>query len=258
MSDDYDFVDQDSPIHRTAPPVRVAVAFVISLVTALATTPMAPLVTLGLGGLFVGMARLPILGVVRRLLPLLFFLLFLWAVLPFTGEGDVLYVWGPLSIRASGVALAALVSLKSSSILLVLIALVSTMHSFDLGYALNALGMPEKLTFLIVMSARYISVIEREYKKLRNAAKIRGFQPNTSLHAYRTFAHMAAMLLVRSHLRAGRVYNAMVLRGFDGRFDLMMGSQIEGVRGCFPQVIGMVISVVALLGVEVAVRLGMI
>ncbi len=256
MSDD--FLDKDSPIHRMAPSVRVALAFVFSLVTALATTILVPLAALVLGGIFVGMARLPVMAVARRLLPLILFLFFLWVVLPFTGEGAILYVWGPLCVKASGVALAVLVSLKSLAILLILIALISTMHTFDLGYALSALGMPEKLTFLIVMSARYISVIEREYKKLRNAAKIRGFQSNTSLHAYRTFAHLAAMLLVRSHLRAGRVYNAMVLRGFDGRFDSMVGPRSEALSGCLPQTMGMVISVMALLGVEVAVRLGMI
>ena len=252
------FADRDSMIHRTAPVVRVVAAFGLSLVTALAMTPTVPLVALGLGVVFVGMARLPVTGVLKGLLPLLFFLLILWLVLPFTGEGATGYTWGPLTIKEQGVRLALLVSIKSGSILLILMALVSTMHSFDLGYALNALGLPEKLTFLIVMSARYIAVIEREYRKLSNAAKIRGFQPNTSLHAYRTYAHMAGMLLVRSHLRAGRVYNAMVLRGFDGRFKMMGSERAIYPNGALPQAVGMGLCVVVLMGLEVAVRLGVV
>lgn len=250
------FVDIESPIHRTAPTVRVAAAFFLSLVTALAMTPAVPLAALTLGVCFVLMARLPLLVVAKRLLPLCFFLLLIWVVLPFTGEGPVLRTLGPLPLMMDGLSLAILISMKSFSILLILMALVSTMHTFTLGHALNALGMPEKLTFLIVMSARYISVIEREYQKLRNAAKMRGFQPDTSLHSYKTFAHLAAMLLVRSHLRAGRVYNAMVLRGFDGRFNLLTASRSQRLRGCVPQTAGIVFSVVALVGLEVAVRWG--
>ncbi|WP_300670377.1 cobalt ECF transporter T component CbiQ [Desulfoluna sp.] len=250
------FIDIDSPIHRTSPAVRVAVAFLLSLVTALAKTPVVPLAALVLGVFSVLVARLPLGAVAKRLLPLCFFLILLWVVLPFTGGGPVLHTFGPLTVKADGLNLALLISLKAFSILLVLMALVSTLHTFAMGHALYALGMPEKLTFLIVMSARYISVIEREYQKLRNAARMRGFQPDTSLHSYRTFAHLAAMLLVRSHLRAGRVYNAMVLRGFDGRFRLLTDSRPEGLRGCLPQTAVMAFSVVVLVALEVAVRMG--
>lgn len=250
------FVDIDSPIHRTAPTVRVAAAFFLSLVTALAMTPAVPLSALFLGVCFVLIARLPLFAVAKRLLPLVLFLLLIWVVLPFTGEGAALHTLGPLTVKADGLSLALLISVKSFSILLILMALVSTMHTFAMGHALNSLGMPEKLTFLIVMSARYISVIEREYQKLRNAAKMRGFQPDTSFHSYKTFAHLAGMLLVRSHLRAGRVYNAMVLRGFDGRFNLLTASRAERLQGCIPQTAGIALSVVALVGLEVAVRLG--
>jgi len=250
------FVDISSSIHRTAPTVRVAVAFFLSVVTALASTLTAPLAALGLGACFVLLAKLPLMAVARRLMPLCLFLLVLWAVLPFTGEGPVRHTLGPLTVKGDGLGLALLITLKSFSILLILMALVSTMHTFDLGYALNSLGMPAKLTFLLVMSARYIVVIEREYQKLRNAARMRGFQPDTSLHAYKTFAHLAAMLLVRSHLRAGRVYNAMVLRGFDGRFNMLTAGGAEGLAGCRPQIAGMALSVAALVGLEVTVRLG--
>ena len=51
-----------------------------------------------------------------------------------------------------------------------------------------------------------------------NALKIRAFQPRTSLHTYRTYAYLVGMLLVRSYDRSERVRNAMVCRGFKGRF----------------------------------------
>jgi cobalt/nickel transport system permease protein len=68
------------------------------------------------------------------------------------------------------------------------------------------------------MSYRYIFVIEQEYQRLIRAAKIRGFRPKTDLHTYRTYAYIVGMLLVRAASRAQRVYQAMLCRGFNGRF----------------------------------------
>ena len=48
--------------------------------------------------------------------------------------------------------------------------------------------------------------------------KIRSFKPGTNLHTYRSYAYLAAMLLVRSYDRADRVYQAMICRGFHGTF----------------------------------------
>jgi cobalt/nickel transport system permease protein len=108
--------------------------------------------------------------------------------------------------------------LKSISILALLIALVATMSVATLGNALNSLGVPGKFTQLLLVSYRYIFVIEQEYQRLVRAAKIRGFQPGTNLHTYRTYAYLAGMLFVRASLRAQRVYQAMRCRGFRGRY----------------------------------------
>ena len=57
-----------------------------------------------------------------------------------------------------------------------------------------------------------------EFRRLVQAMKIRGFQPRTNLHTYRSYAYLAAMLLVRSYDRADRVFQAMLCRGFHGTF----------------------------------------
>ena len=53
---------------------------------------------------------------------------------------------------------------------------------------------------------------------LVQAMRIRGFQPHTNLHTYRSYAYLAAMLLVRSFDRAESVYQAMLCRGLHGTF----------------------------------------
>ena len=50
------------------------------------------------------------------------------------------------------------------------------------------------------------------------AARLRGFAPKTNMHTYRTFGNMLGMVFVHSFDRSVRVYEAMILRGFSGRF----------------------------------------
>jgi len=107
---------------------------------------------------------------------------------------------------------------KSNAIVLTLIGLIATMAFSTLGYALKQLGVPQKIIHLLLMSYRYIFVIEQEYQRLIRAAKIRGFQPKTNLHTYRTYAFVIGMLLVRATARAQRVHQAMLCRGFNGTF----------------------------------------
>jgi cobalt/nickel transport system permease protein len=87
-----------------------------------------------------------------------------------------------------------------------------------LGHALHQLRVPEKIIQLLLMSYRYIFVIEQEYRRLLRAAKIRGFQPGTNINTYRTFAYVIGMLFVRAAERAERVHQAMLCRGFKGKF----------------------------------------
>jgi cobalt/nickel transport system permease protein len=114
--------------------------------------------------------------------------------------------------------LAAQITLKSNAIILAFMALVTTMPFSTLGHALNRLQVPDKIVHLLLMTYRYIFVIEEEYQRLIRAAKVRGFQPGTNLHTYRTYAYVVGMLFVRAGERAERVHQAMLCRGFKRKF----------------------------------------
>jgi cobalt/nickel transport system permease protein len=97
-------------------------------------------------------------------------------------------------------------------------ALVATMTVDTLGHSLNRLRLPDKMVHLLLITYRYLFVIEQEYQRLVRAMKIRNFHPKTNLHSYRTYAYLVGMLFVRASERARRVHSAMVCRGFNGRF----------------------------------------
>ncbi len=98
------------------------------------------------------------------------------------------------------------------------VALAATTPVPDLGFALQSLGLPSRLCWLLLFTYRYVFVIGQEFQRLRRAAAMRCFRPRTDLRTYKTYAHLFAMTLVRSWDRAERVRDAMAVRGFQGRF----------------------------------------
>ena len=63
--------------------------------------------------------------------------------------------------------------------------------------------------------------MHEEYSRLRNAVIIRCFKAGTNIHTYRTYAYLVGMLIVRSYERSQRIYQAMLCRGFKGRFPVI-------------------------------------
>jgi cobalt/nickel transport system permease protein len=180
--------------------------------------PAAAAAALALSCAALALSKPPLAVLARRVAVVNTFVLFLWATVPATMPGETVLAVGPISFSREGLALAGLVTLKSNAILLAFLALVTTMDSPTMGHALDRLGVPPKLAFLFLFTYRYLHVIAEEWQRLVTAARLRGFVPRTGMRSYRTIAHLLAMVLVNSFDRSGRVYQAMILRGFEGRF----------------------------------------
>ena len=212
-----EFAGGDSLIQHLDPRVKIVLVFLFSVVVAISNRFVVLISALALSLCIVLLARVPIRQLVRRLVPVNVFILFLWFFLPFTLEGEPLFSVGPLVGTHEGVLYAARISIKSNAIVVVLIALVASTSILTLGHAMHELRVPKKIVHLFFFTYRYVHVIHQEYLRLVNAMKVRGFRPGTNMHTYKTFAYLVGMLLVRSSDRADRVRNAMLCRGFRGR-----------------------------------------
>ncbi len=212
------FAIGESIIHRLDPRIRLSLTVLYSFVVALSYQFSVLITALSLSSILILISRVRIQEVLKRLVIVNALILLLWLVLPFTFKGEVLTHIGSFAIYRPGVILAAQITLKSNAILLALIALTATMSLSTLGHAMYRLRVPEKIVYLLLMTYRYIFVIEQEYLRLMRAAKIRGFQPGTNLNTYRTFSYVIGMLFVRAAGRAERVHQAMRCRGFNGKF----------------------------------------
>ena len=215
---DEPFAHGSSVMHRIDPRFKLVFAAALSIATAVSYRFEALFFALGLALLLVFASRLNLSAVLKKLMVVFGFLVLLWLVLPLTFDGDVLTRVGPVEITRPGLVLSAQITLKSLSILMMFIALVTTAGLVTIGHAMDRLGIPAKIVHLLLMSYRYIFVIEQEYRRLSRAASIRGFRPGTNLHTYRTFAYLVGMIFVRASDRADQVYKAMRCRGFNGKF----------------------------------------
>jgi len=212
------FASGHSFIHKLDPKIRIITSIVLSLAIALCDSFYFGSIYFFISICLVNLARLNLRDVIKRLKPMFWFILMIWIILPLTFDGDPLYSIYGLKVTLSGIRLCGIITLKSVSILLTFTALIATMTVASLGNGLHRIYVPDKMVFLILMTYRYISVIEEEYRRLLRAAKFRGFVPKTNLHSYKTFAYLAGMLFVRASVRARRVHQAMLCRGFNRKF----------------------------------------
>lgn len=223
------FARGDSLLHNRSPRVKLIASASLLIVVAISNNFQAVGFALGVALMLLFVSGLSLRSVGKRLLIANSFTLFLWISLPMTYSGGDFIQLGSVLLSNQGVRLASLITLKTNTIILLIILLPGTSTIAELGHSLQSLGVPKKLCFLLLFSYRYIFVIHQEYKRLKRAATIRCFSPATNLHTYRTYGYLFGMTLVHSVNRSHRIYQAMKLRGFNGQ--LIPLTQMELRRG---------------------------
>ncbi len=236
------FATGTSFIHGLDPRIRVVMAALYSSAVAVSKSFPVLIAAMAVSITLVAMARLNGREIAKRMLIVNGFILLLWLLLPLTFQGRPIFRLGFLKVYQPGVVLSAQITLKSNAILLALIALTATMPFATLGHALNRLRVPDKIVHLLLMSYRYVFLIEQEYRRLIRAARMRGFQARTGMHTYRTYAYVVGMLFVRSAARAERVHQAMLCRGFKRKFYSLHTFEISASGWVFTALLATVVA----------------
>lgn len=146
------------------------------------------------------------------------FLFFMCAFLPFTIPGPVVWEWGILSLSSTGIWSGILIFLKCAALIATFTALLAPLSLAALASALHWLHCPAPLSGIFLLMDMNVHIITREWKSLKTATLLRGFKASTSMHTYRTFAAMLALLIIRANNRARRCWEGMLLKGFSGDF----------------------------------------
>ena len=152
---------------------------------------------------------------IKRWLQINLFILFIWLLTPWTTPGTSIGSGGIFSYE--GVYLSSLVTIKANALFFVFYALVSSLSFSRLAAGLKSLKFSESLIVILLFCARGIDIFESEYRRMKEAAKLRGFEMKANKRTYQTVAAVIALLFVRAVRRSRVLDDAMKLRGFDGR-----------------------------------------
>lgn len=206
-----------SLMHSLDPRARIVAVLLFSGFVAILSRFQAIFLALACALFFMIIAKISFVKLAKRLILFNTFILFVWLLI-FTMPGETLFEVGPFGVTDEGMQIATIITCKANAIFWAIVAFIGTMEVVTLGQAMQKLGFPDKLVHLLLFTFRYLYVLEKEFRKLYNAVVIRGFRPATNLHTYKTFAYLVGMLLVRSFGRAERIHEAMMCRGFHGKF----------------------------------------
>lgn len=209
---------RSGPIDRLDPRTRVLATAAFAVAVAVQDDPMRLAVALGAAVALLVAARLPGRLVLRRVAALETLVLLVVATVPFTLPGEAVARLGPLTATDAGLARALVVALRANAVALALLALLGGLDATRFGRALAQLRAPASLVTVLAFATRYLSVLEREWSRVAEGMRARGFRPRSDRHTYRALGYVVGAMVVRAFERADRVLDAMRCRGFDGRF----------------------------------------
>lgn len=146
------------------------------------------------------------------------FVLFCFLFLPFSIPGREIFKILKFSITYEGIKYATLIMVKANLIFITNFIFVFSSHPVRIIHALHHLHVPQKIINILFLTTRYIPVIEREKNRIQRAMRMRVFSLKNNLHTYKTISNLVGLLILRSYMRAERIYKAMILRSFSGTF----------------------------------------
>ncbi len=218
------FADRKSFFHQWDPRFKVVSLFLFCYMVVSLGTLSWSTVALGIAILAALACRIPLHRAGKRLLAMAGFLTMFLIVLPFTAplrEGETLvYLPGldGLPLHMAGFFLALMVVIKACAVALMMEPLFATAPLSVTLAALSRLGVPDSVGQMVLLSHRYIFVFLHEMTRMYRGMRVRGFVPATDIATMNAMGNFLGMLFVRSFERTQRVYEAMLCRGYAGRF----------------------------------------
>lgn len=253
MSDEAAFTDRRGFVDGLDGRTRILAAVALALAIVALRTPAALGLALAGGAGLAATGCVPAGRLMRRMLHLEGFVILLFVGLPLLSPtGPWIHV-GPLSVSVDGIVRATLLALRITAAGLVVLTLVSGLTPVRLGHGLDRLGLPDRLTQVLFLTSRYVSLIDGEARRLNEAMRLRGFEAGTNLHTLQTYGHFIGQMLVCSFERAERVMEAMRCRGFHGRFPMISDERFG--RGDALFACAAAIAIVAVVGVDLWLRI---
>lgn len=169
------------------------------------------------------MAEIPILKILKRVIPVMPFVICVGIFNPIIDNTPFLSI-GEVTISAGWISFVTLI-LKSMLTVLSTLLLIATTGMDRIGMALRWLKVPKIFVTQLLLTYRYISVLMEEGASVLKAYHLRA--PMVKGVYMKDLGSILGNMLLRTFDRAGRIYDAMLLRGFDGEYELGQNNGIS-------------------------------
>lgn len=126
--------------------------------------------------------------------------------------------------------------IRITTCVLALILLSSATPFFDLLKGLQSLKVPNIFIILLMFTYRYFFVFVDELHRMKLARKARGFRGGKHLFDKRSMkiiSYSIGMILIRAYQRGVRIYDALLVRGFDGKIKTLTSLKFTVLDSCF-------------------------
>lgn len=170
------------------------------------------------------LGSLPLGPILQRIILAIPFVLFVGIFNPLLDQSSVMQI-GPYLI-SGGVASFISILLRFLLAVTGALILVATTGIDAIGMALLRLKVPHGFVIQLLFMYRYLYVLVEELIRTLRAYSLRSFQ-GAGLQ-YKVWGSLLGQLLLRTIDRAGRIYQAMLCRGFDG--EIRLSRQMEITR----------------------------
>jgi cobalt/nickel transport system permease protein len=160
------------------------------------------------------LSEVPFYEIFKKLLVILPFVIGIGIFNPLF-DAQTYIVIGEIPISGGWISFAALI-IKCSLTVLAGLLLIATTGIEKIAAALRKLLIPKIFVTQLLLTYRYISVLLEEAARIMKAYHLRA--PMEKGISFKVIGSLLGQMLLRAFDRANRVYNAMILRGFDGEY----------------------------------------
>jgi len=178
------------------------------------------MVGLALAFCFLGISRISVAFVLRRLKPLIVFMIPFFLLLPLSITHDpeqgirISWIW-------ANELLATVLAVRAVAIAITVFPMLGTAPFHVSMKSLQDVGFPRMLIQAVLFTYRYLFVYLDQLRKMGVATRSRGFRPGFDRRSFKIYGYQVGMLLVTSFEQTERILNAMKSRGYDGTIRIL-------------------------------------
>lgn len=211
--------ENNSPVHRLDPRAKVLTTLLfIVYVVSFDKYEIARLLPFFLFPAFlIGLANVPFVYLLRKLLIVSPFVIFIGIFNPFL-DREIILQLGSLQVTGGWLSLLSIL-LRFTLTVGAALLLIATTGFPAICTAIVKLGVPRVFAVQLLLLYRYVFVLIEESIRMLRAYSLRSF--SNKMMGYRVFRQLLGNLLLRTLDRAQRIHMAMLSRAFNGEIHII-------------------------------------